>query len=551
MMDLRTKPFYLNEEEMQWVEKTLANLSAKQKLGQLFTLMAGDYSDEEQDHLVSEYAVGGLLFRPIHTQAELIAKYARLDQCAAVPLLKAANLEEGGIGGISDGTKFAFQEGIAAAGDIGMAEKFARVCAKEGLESGINWTYSPVSDIDINFRNPITNIRTYGSDPDTVLRYTRKYVETVQTYGMAACAKHFPGDGVDFRDQHLHPTYNTLPKQEWYDTYGKIYENMIDAGLYSIMVGHIVQPDVQRDINPELSDEELLPGSLSPELLQGVLREKFGFNGVITTDATIMGGYTMAMERSKAIPASIMAGIDMIVFTPDFYGDLKYLEDALADGRLTMERVDEAVMRILALKARVALTSKVGQEVACSKTEVKRWAAECADKAVTLVKNKRNILPVTPGKYDKVKLIHMGKDDTCDGSLETLVTVYLKEQGLEVATYDPFADDLHSPERCDQKQLTLYIACREAESNVTAVKLFWCPKHALDIPRFVNEEDSVFISFGNPYLLQDIPRVPAYINAYTATKVTVQAVLDKVFGKSKFQGVNPVDPFCGLMDTRL
>lgn len=334
-MNLRKKPFYLNDEEIKWVEDTLASLSTKQKLGQLFIFMAGDYSEEEQDKLISEYAVGGLLFRSIYTKSELIAKYNRLDRCAAVPLLKAANLEEGGIGGISDGTKFAFQEGIAATGEIGMVEKFAKVCAKEGLESGINWTYSPVSDIDINFRNPITNIRTYGSSMDTVLKYTRKYVETVQKYGMAACAKHFPGDGVDFRDQHLHPTYNTIPAKEWYETYGKIYENMIDAGLYSIMVGHIVQPEVCREINPRLSDEDLLPGSLSPELLQGVLRDKFGFNGVITTDATIMGGYTMAMERSRAIPASIMAGIDMIVFTPDFYADLEYLEDALAEGRLT------------------------------------------------------------------------------------------------------------------------------------------------------------------------------------------------------------------------
>ncbi len=550
-MNLREKPFYLNNEEIEWVENTLGQLSKKQKLGQLFTLMAGDYSDEEQDKLVSEYAVGGFLFRPIHTKAELIAKYNRLDKCAAVPLLKAANLEEGGIGGISDGTKFAFQEGIAATGDIEMAEKFAKVCAKEGLESGINWTYSPVSDIDINFKNPITNIRTYGRDMETVLTYTRIYVETVQKYGMAACAKHFPGDGVDFRDQHLHPTYNTLTKSEWYDTYGKIYENMIDAGLYSLMVGHIVQPEVQRDMNPKLSDEELLPGSLSPELLQGVLRDKFGFNGVITTDATIMGGYTMAMERSRAIPASIMAGIDMIVFTPDFYADFKYLEDALAEGRLTMGRVDEAVMRILALKAKVALSSKTGEERVCSKEEVKNWVAECADKTVTLVKNKRNILPVTAGRYEKVKLINMGKDDICDGSLEKFVTEYLEREGLTVENYNPFTDDLHSPEICEKKRLTLYISCREAESNVTAVKLFWCPKHALDIPRFVNEEDCVFISFGNPYLLQDIPRVSVYINAYTATKVIVRATLDKVFGKSQFKGVNPVDPFCGLMDTRL
>jgi len=552
-IDLTAKPFYLNNEQLNWVEETFAALTEKEKIGQLFCLMAGDYSDDEQDKLVSEYAVGGLLFRPIQTKRELQAKYDRLDKVSRVPLLKAANLEEGAYGGFSDGVRFAFPEGVAATGELSMVEKFAKATVKDGIEAGINWTFSPVSDIDINYRNPITNIRTYGSNQAEVMAYTRQFVETVQENGMAACAKHYPGDGVDYRDQHLHPTYNTLSAKEWYDSYGAIYKNMIDGDLLSIMVGHIVQPNVERDINPDLSDEQLMPGSLSKELLQGVLREKYSFNGVITTDATIMGGFTMALNRRAAMPSSIMAGIDMIVFTPDFYQDYQYMLDALENGALTKERLDEAVYRILGLKAKVALAVRPAEsdDFVCSRKDIEEWTLECADKAVTLVKNKRDILPVAKGRYDKVKLINLGKDETPEGSLQQMVVDYLKAEGLEVEIYDPFADDLHSPEKCDNKTLTLYIACREAESNVTAVRLFWCPKHALDTPRFVNEEDSVFISFGNPYLLQDVPRIPVYINAYTAGKATVNASLDKIFGKSEFKGKSPVDAFCGLMDTRL
>lgn len=555
MVDLGAAPFYLSGEQQEWVKGRLESFSTEQKVGQLFCLMAGDYSDEEQDQLAGKYNVGGFLFRPIHSKEELREKYRRLDAVAATPLLKAANLEEGGAGGYDGGTRFAFQEGVAATGEKEMAEKFAKVCAKEGLEAGINWTFSPVSDIDLNYRNPITNIRTYGSRRETVADFTRTYVETVQKYGMAACAKHFPGDGVDYRDQHLHPTYNTLSAKEWYGSYGAIYENMIRGGLMSIMVGHIVQPAVERDINPDLTDAELLPGSLSKELLCGVLRGRYHFNGVITTDATIMGGYCMAMERSKAIPSTIAAGCDMIVFTTDFYEDYQYMLDGIRDGILSEERLDEAVTRILALKAKVAVdqaTPEIDSDsFVCSRQDVKNWVAECADKSVTLVKDTRGILPISHGRYQRVKLVRLGKDETPDGSLTELVRDYLEKEGLSVTLYDPFADELHGTKALDPEQLTIYICCMEAESNVTAVRLFWCPKHALDIPRYANEEDCVFLSFGNPYLLQDVPRMPVYVNAYTAGKETVRASLDKLFGKSKFVGKSPVDAFCGLMDTRL
>jgi beta-N-acetylhexosaminidase len=546
--DLGKKPFYLTEDQSDWVMETCAAMTERQKIGQLFCVNATSFSEEELEILVRDYAVGGVLYRPVFTKEQLLEKFRKLDSAAAFPLLKTANLEEGGNGAYSGGTRFATQLGVAATGDLSDVTHFAKVCLKEGSEAGINWTFSPVADLDLNFMNPIINVRAFGSDQVYVQNAVNEYIRVVQDGGMAACAKHFPGDGVDFRDQHLHPTYNTLSAQEWYDSYGKIYESMIDQGLLSIMAGHIVQPEVEREINPGLTDAQLLPGSLSRELLTGVLRERFGFNGVIATDATIMGGYNMAMERERALPASIEAGCDMLVFNNHFYEDYQMMIDGLKKNYLSVERLDEAVMRILALKAKVAREQKDEVE----ELPVKEWVTACADRSVTLVKNTTGIVPVQKDKYTRVKLICFGEDKTPDGSLKAMVTEALEKEGLNVEEYIPtFKDDLKAVRELDSHTLTVYICNMEAKSNNTAVRIYWFPKHAMQIPRYIEAEDGIFLSFSNPYHLQDIPRIRTYINAYSASQATVDAVIGKMFGRSEFKGISPVDAFCGLMDTHL
>lgn len=547
MVNVRNAPFFLTKEQADWVESTRAALSLQEKAGQLFCVMGGDYAPDVLKEMVASGKVGGILFRPVVTGEEIQAAYAPLDRAAKVPLLKAANLEEGGSGGMCDGTLFGWPMLIAATDDRALAEKFGKVCGTEGASAGINWTFSPVCDLDMNCLNPITNVRTFGSDIKRVKAMTESYVKAVQSCGVAACAKHYPGDGVDYRDQHLHPTCNSLRAQQWYDTYGAVYENLIANGLMSVMAGHIAQPYVALDANPALTFEEaMMPATLSKTLLTDVLRGKYGFNGLITSDATIMGGYCMAMERRKAIPASIMAGCDMLVFSTDFHEDYGYILDALKDGRLSEERLDEAVTRILALKAKY-----------CRKAEnepvpAALWHEEAADKAITLVKNTQaHALPMTPDRYPNIRLIPLGKDSILDGSVREIAKEILEQNGFNVEVYDPFADALHGSSDLPANRLTLYMANYEQASNQTTVRIHWCPKHALDIPRFVHEEVSVFVSLANPYHLQDVPRIPTYINAYTATGTTIRLTIEKLMSKSEFKGVSPVDAFCGLPDTRL
>lgn len=545
-MNLQGKPFYLSKMQEEWVHHTLAGMTAEEKIGQLFVVLGPAYGDEELKQLIKQRHIGGVLYRPMPAAA-LKEIWKQLDSNANIPLLKAANLEEGGYGANSEGTYFGSQMQVAAANDLAQTEHFAKVCAVEGRAAGCNWNFAPVCDIDMNFRNPITNVRTYGSDPEKVCRNVEVYVKALQSCGMAAACKHFPGDGVDFRDQHLHPTYNSLPADQWYGTYGKIYQTAIDAGLLSVMVGHIVQPAVEMEQNPALTFADCLPASQSKELLTGVLREKFGFNGVVITDATIMGGYCMSMERRKALPATLMAGCDMFCFTPDIYEDLDILHEALQTGELTEDRLDEAVTRILALKRKLEDMSETLPEIHAS-----AWKAECADRAATLVKDTQKLIPVQAEKYPKVKLVCIGEDTLPEGgSMAEYTAQYLKEKGFSVERYDPMADDLHGSKNLPKDRLTLMLVNLPTASNQTTVRINWCKKHALDTPRFVHEEAVAMISLNNPYHLQDAPRVPTYINAYSPTSDALKASLDKLLGESTFTGVSPVDAFCGLPDAQL
>lgn len=552
-MDLTEKPFYLSKEQEENVRAMVSRMSDREKIGQLFVVLGDAYSAQELETLVSENYIGGVLFRPDETE-RVRKKYEHLQKMAKYPLLRAANLEEGGAGVLTDGTYFASEMQVAAADDPAVTKEFAAVCAEEGKAVGVNWNFAPVVDIDMNFRNPITNVRTFGSDVDKVRENACAYVETLQEHGMAAACKHFPGDGVDYRDQHLHPSYNSLSAKDWYDTYGSVYQAVINAGLMSIMVGHIVQPNVIKDINPLAEEKDLLPGSLSREMLTDVLRQKFGFQGIIITDATIMGGFTMAMERKKAIPWAIEAGNDMLCFSPDIYEDMQYLQEGLKDGILSEERLNAAVTRVLAMKlaleARTQETQKDIWQKRYTGSGAKELAAKCAGRSITLVKNKEDLLPVSPKTYQRVRLMVVGDEKLYDANIMQVAETCLRDLGFMVEKYDPMCDDLHGTSHLPKDRLNVLILHYPTASNQVAVRPQWCEKHALEIPRFVHEEKTVAISLANPYHLQDIPRVQAYINTYTATKVNLELALRKMVS-GDFTGHSPVDAFCGLYDTRL
>lgn len=229
MINYKENPFYLSDEQISWVEETYKNMSDDEKIGQLFCPIVFTKDPQELKNLVNSRHIGGMLYRE-GPGAELLEAHRVLQEASRIPLLTASNLEYGGNGSAVEGTYYGRQMLVAASGNEERAYQLGKVSASEGAAVGVNWTFAPVVDMDRNYHNPITNVRTYGDDPQRVIAMGKAYMKGCMEEGVATAVKHFPGDGVDERDQHLLTSVNSLSCEEWDETYGKIYEAMIQAG---------------------------------------------------------------------------------------------------------------------------------------------------------------------------------------------------------------------------------------------------------------------------------------------------------------------------------
>lgn len=566
---LRKKPFNLEEKQLEWVRDTLSSMSLHEKIGQLFHLVTYTSDESFLKDICERYAPGGMMARAL-SYKEACRVSNTLQKYSKIPMLISANLESGGDGIVKEGTNVGPNMLIGATSDVSFAALQGEVAAAEGIAVGANYAFAPVIDIDYNFRNPITNTRLYGDNAEFVAKAGAEFTKAVQSQGMCVSLKHFPGDGVDERDQHLVTSVNSLSCSEWDATYGAAYREGIEAGALTVMVGHIMLPAYSKALVPGIKDEEIMPATLSPELINGLLRGRLGFNGMIITDSSTMAGMCIAMDRRKAVPYSIASGCDMFLFTKNLDEDYSFMEDGIDKGILTPERLNEAVMRILGLKAALHLPEKkadstifadmkkAGEIIGCDK--YKKIEKDCADKGITLVKDKQNLIPLSPEKFKRILLYPLKSGESAFGSgggedIGSIFSEALHREGFIVDIFkggkgfegmaEPFA------EVTEKYDLIIYAANLITKSNQTTVRIEWENPMGVNCPLYQAVVPTIFISFANPYHLIDVPRIRTYINAYKFKDETVRAVIDKLMGRSRFKGKSPVDAFCGKWDARL
>ncbi len=554
MIRLNEKPFFLSDEDIDWVEQTKNDMTLEEKIGQLFVPIGYSGDPGYLEGVMLSHHIGGIMYRCGEAK-EMQKTHRYLQEYSKIPLLIGANLEDGGCGIATDGTVYGKQMQVAATGDEQDAYRLGKVSCSEGAAVGCNWAFAPVVDIDRNWRNPITNVRTYGDDPARVLTFAGQYMRAAKEENVLVAIKHFPGDGCDEVDQHILTSVNDLSMEEWDASYGKIYQKLIDDGAQTVMVGHIAQPAYQKYYNADFPDK-LVPATLSPELLKGLLRKKLGFNGLIVTDSTCMVGFSCAMERSRAVPYAIEAGCDMFLFNKDLDEDYHYMLDGYQNGILSDQRLDEAITRILATKASLGLHKKAKNQIVPkedalhilqNETHVE-WAKKSVDQAVTLVKDRDHILPINPKKTKKILLEIMGdfpSNERVIGQFEKL----LLQEGFLVERYEheDFASakfDVHTFR--EKYDLVIYIGNVENASNKVTNRLSWFTfwGNGNNVPWFVSERPVIFVSLANPYHLIDVPMVGTYINGYSNSSYVIKSVVEKLMGRSKFTGKSPVDPFC-------
>lgn len=585
MVNLKAKPYCLSDEDILWVKKTIAGMSDEEKVGQLFFQLTAGTDEQYLKELMEKYHLGGCRYNnmpsgEVKRQNEILQKYAR------IPLFIASNTEMGGNGACTDGSYIGNGIKIGATGKKEYARALGKYANEEARSIGCNMAFAPVCDIHYNWQNTEIVMRAFGTNERLVADMSCAYLEGAHEAGVACAAKHFPGNGQDFRDAHISNNLNSFGESRWMETYGYVYKELIDAGLDAIMGGHIMMREYMREIKPDIKDEEILPATLCPEIMTGLLREKLGFNGMVVTDASHMVAMTNRMKRSEMLPASINAGCDMFLFFNDPDEDFATMLDAYRSGKISEERMSEALKRILGLKAHMGLHKMSqeelsGGEISINGDKCRAIESDISRDAITLVKYKdEGVLPITPERYKRIMIVYikgapgpmddlikaMMGDNTKKNPAEELCE-RLKEKGFEAFIYEsPIEEIKRQVQRGEKPSVNIYFAGKNAISDFTSQQdlvitlcdvtsgrpSFSFSKGGGEIPWYVFELPVVAVSVNAPTMLADIPEVRTYINAYDSKSSTMDALIEKLTaGKNAFTGTDPIDSFCGIWDSKI
>lgn len=568
-VNLTKAPYHLTPAQIDWVEKTISSMTLKEKLQQLFFILTASRDEEYLKETTVKCGFGGVRYNP-GSAADILKHNQIIQENSKIPCLIAANTEAGGNGACNGGTEVGGGTKVASTKDPSLAYQMGYVSALEAKQIGANTLFAPIVDIHGNFHNPIIAYKTFGNNPKMVSEMSYQFLKGVQDNGLIACAKHFPGDGYDERDQHLAPSINPLSKEDWDNSFGYVYSSLIEAGLPMIMAGHIQLPSYQ-------NEDKGLPATLSKELIIDLLKDKLGFNGCVTTDATHMVALTCAMKREDLIPQIIAAGCDMILFYNDYDEDLSFLEKGYEKGIITGERLLDALRRILGLKCMLSMDLKKGKEV-IGETDLslvgshQDIAKTVADKGITLVKEEKGLLPLNPNRTKKVLIVPQHDENPFASMMpKGMPTIYdyIKQkfinEGFECEIFESLMDKALNSEPREAMRIIaniynnktpieefkgkydLIIHFMDFDSHNTVTRAMWkMSKGTPDIPWYVNEISTIMVSLRNPFHLFDAPQVKTYINCYDKNKITINCLMDKLMGRSEFKGVSPVDAFCGM-----
>ena len=591
MVDLRAKPYFLNDEDIAWVENTIASMSDEEKVGQLFWQLTAGNSEEYLAELMTKYHLGGCRYNGMPGQV-LLNQNRTFQKYAKVPVFIACNPEKGGDGVCVDGTQVAAQVKIGATGKSEYAQAMGRVSGVQIKATGCNMAFAPVADITYNWECEEVLLRSYGIDHEKVATMAKAYMDGIhETEGVYAWAKHFPGNGQDYRDAHISNNVNHFTHDKWMETYGHVYKTLIDGGLDAIMGGHILMPEYMAEIDPSINADTILPGTLCKEIMTDLLRGELGFNGMVVTDASHMVGMTNRMKRADMLPAAINAGCDMFLFFNDPAEDFETMLNAYKNGIISEARMVEALKRILGLKAAKGM-HKMTQEELCGtdeqmqaalqNPEFKAVAPAISKDALTLVKYKdEGVLPISPEKTKRIMLVNIKGPETPMAKVmamamgggpgkKTPIEKFcdkLNEKGFEAFIYESPLDKVMK-ELAEGKpfNMNLYFAGKNAIADFVAGQdlvisffnvgnghpTFGLSKGGGEIPWYVHELPVIGVSVSKPTMLADAPMLRTYINTYDSNDDTLDALVAALMeGPDAFKGVDPIDSYCGMYDTHM
>ncbi|MEU5363016.1 glycoside hydrolase family 3 protein [Streptomyces sp. NPDC005925] len=539
----------------------ISRMTLEEKVGQLFVMRVYGHSATEPDQadidanlseigvrtaaeLLAKYRVGGIIYfawahntRDPHQIAALSngIQKASLELPRGLPVLVSTDQEHGAVARVGKpATLFPGAMAMGAGGSVSDARTLGRIAGRELHAMGIRQDYAPVADVNVNPANPVIGVRSFGSDPEAVADLVAAEVTGFQRSGVSATAKHFPGHGDTATDSHYGFPVITHSREQWETLDAEPFRAAIAAGIDSIMTAHIMVPAL---------DDSGDPATLSRPILTGILREELGYDGVVVTDSLGMQGVRSKYGDDRVPVLALKAGVDQLLNPPNLDIAWNAVLTAVRTGELTEERLDESILRVLRLKAKLGLfgapyVNPAGVDRAVGIRSHLVAADRIAERTTTLLVNEGGLLPLAPAGHGR--LLVVGADPASPsgtgGPPTGVLAAALTEQGFTATALStgtaPSSATIAKAVAAAQDADAVVVATY----NVTASST----QKALVQQLRATGKPVVAVAVRNPYDVAHLPDVPAVLAAYCWTDVEVRAAARVIAGRVAPTGKLPV-----------
>ncbi|MFC8565139.1 glycoside hydrolase family 3 protein [Streptomyces sp. NPDC057245] len=539
----------------------VSRMTLEEKVGQLFVMRVYGHSATDPDQadvdanleeigvrtaaeLVAEYRVGGIIYftwahntRDPHQIAELSngIQKASLEQPRGLPVLISTDQEHGAVARVgAPATLFPGAMAVGAGGSHSDARTLGRIAGAELRAMGIRQDYAPDADVNVDPANPVIGVRSFGSDPGAVAQLVAAEVTGFQRSGVAACAKHFPGHGDTATDSHTGFPVITHSRTQWEELDAPPFRAAIEAGIDAIMTAHLMVPAL---------DDSGDPATLSRPILTGILREELGYDGVVVTDSLGMQGVRTKYGDERVPVLALKAGVDQLLNPPDLPLAWNAVLTAVREGELTEARLDESILRVLRLKAKLGLFG----DAYTTRRDVDRTvgtrahlaaADRIAERTTTLLVNEGHLLPLS--RREHRRLLVVGADPASPSGTTGPPTGVLANALAELGFTATALSTGTAPSAAVVERAVA--AAGDADAVVVATYDVTADSGQRTLVARLLETGKpvVAVAVRNPYDVAQLPGVPAVLAAYSWTDVEVRAAARVIAGRVRPRGKLPV-----------
>ena len=534
-----------NLNENSWAESVIKKMTLREKIAQMMVYRMNmhyvNFENKDWKELIQLIETDGIGI--IHIWfgdvGSSLTTLNFLQQKSKLPILVEADIESGLGRRYNGSVRLPPMMAIAATGNSYYAYEAGRISAEESRAVGIHFNLAPVVDVNNNPKNPIINTRSFGEVPDSVQKYSKDFIKGLKDFGMLTTAKHFPGHGDTETDSHSALALIPSDSARLWNIELPPFRYAIEAGVDAVMIAHVSAPDFQRHSE--------VPASLSSFWIQDILRKEMSFNGAVITDAMGMGGIIKNYSDDYAIVETIKAGSDIIIQNDRLSHFIDVIEKAVLENEIDEDQINQSALKVLKMKEKIGLhkerlINSYNTHRTIGKKDNFLVADQIASKSITLVKNTKQILPLSPEIDEDLYVIDLY--DGANNHNESHFTKTLKQSGRKVKSFQLDKSDslVVANHILDQIPSDVTVFLNAHANPVEWKENIFLPEVEADfINRIIEKcENLIITSFGSPYLIMDFPKASTYLCAYSSNQLQQNAAVNALMGKNSIQGILPV-----------